>query len=133
MYRINDFDLLIKDLLKGTEFFPQSTLTPNYPYNIYQDNDSGDLIFDIACTGVKKEDITVEIEGSTLRVAYTKTKENDSIEYVVRKIANRSFDLSWKVSTRFELSEAVCKYVNGLLTIRIPIKETEKPVKLSIL
>jgi len=92
------------------------------------------LHLDIACTGIDKEDIEVKIEGDILRVKYEKPKEevDPDIVYQQRGITRKSFNLGWKLASRFDLSQADAKFVNGLLEVRVPFAETAKPKTLKI-
>ena len=92
------------------------------------------LHFEIACTGLSKKDVNINIEGDILRVIYEKDgeDENDVTNFIHKGIARRSFNLGYKVSSRFDLQSADAQMNNGLLTISIPFAEQAKPKVLAI-
>lgn len=127
------FDLLFKNLFeKDGEFLPVYEAKISHPVDIYEDKDG--LHLDIACTGIPKEDIEVKIEGDILRVVYEKSKEEipADVRYQQRGITRKSFNLGWKLASRFDLSNADARFVNGLLEIIVPIAAASKPKTLKI-
>jgi len=97
-----------------------------HPLDVYQDTFG--LTFEIACTGIDKNDLEILIEGQTLRVNYEKKTSSEEEEltevtkkdYIYRGIAKRSFNLGWKIDPKFDLTEATPSFQNGLLEIKIP-------------
>jgi HSP20 family molecular chaperone IbpA len=51
------------------------------------------------------------------------------VDYIHKGIAKRSFNLGWKIDSKFDLKKIVAKFENGLLTIGIPFAK-ESQVKL---
>ena len=74
----------------------------NYPLDIIQ-SDSG-LLIQIACVGADLDDISITTALDTLRIKYDKPKLDDSYNYVFKSIAQRSFDLGYKVSAKYDLN-----------------------------
>ena len=127
------FDLLVKNFYeKGTDFLPIIEAKVGHPVDIYETKEG--LHLDIACTGINKEDIDINIEGDIIRVKYEKPKEgeNSDVVYQQRGITRKSFNLGWKLASRFDLSQAEAKFVNGLLEIQVPFAEAAKPKSLKI-
>ena len=52
--------------------------------------------------------------------------------YIHKGIAKRSFNLGWKIDSKFNLSSATAEFKNGLLQIVIPYSENSKPKALKI-
>ena len=64
-------DILVKNFFNQDEEFTTPTnRILNHPVDIYEDKTG--LYFDIACTGLTKKQVKVDIEGDILRVSYTK-------------------------------------------------------------
>lgn len=127
------FDLLVKNFHQSdTDFLPLIEAKVGHPVDIYETKEG--LHLDIACTGINKEDIEVKIEGDILRVKYEKPKEevDPDIVYQQRGITRKSFNLGWKLASRFDLGQADAKFVNGLLEVRVPFAEAAKPKTLKI-
>ena len=52
--------------------------------------------------------------------------------YINRGIAKRSFNLGYKIASKFDLSKAEAMMENGLLGVRIPFAEEAKPKSIKI-
>lgn len=136
---LDDFDILFHDFFRpSTNFFPLNTSNTGqvklpHPVNIYYNKEG--LNFEIACTGLSKEDIILNIEEDMLKISYNKPelKEiDDSITYIHRGLSQRSFNLGYKVSSKFDLSKTDATLEKGLLKISIPVSEQAKPKQLVI-
>ncbi len=103
----------------------------NYPLDIIQ-SDSG-LIIQIACVGADLDDISITTALDTLRIKYDKPKLDDSYNYVFKSIAQRSFDLGYKVSAKYDLNRIEAKLSKGLLSISIPYEENQQPKTINII
>jgi len=101
-----------------------------HPVDIFE-NDSG-LHFEIACTGLDKDEVAINIEGDILRVSHTKEEDNSLVGYIYKGIAKRSFNLGYKISSKFNLTRAEAEMKNGLLKVYIPFAEEAKPKSLKI-
>lgn len=125
------FDVLFKNFFNNDSFFSPAVETKiSHPVDIYETKDG--LQFEIACTGLTKEDVKINIEGDVLRVTYDKDNDSDAINFIHKGIARRSFNLGYKISSRFDLQSADAVMKNGLLTISIPFAEQAKPKALAI-
>ena len=124
------FDILVRNFFQdaGT-YLPLAETKVPHPVDIYQ-NEHG-LVFEIACTGISKEELKIETQDNVLRVNYDRKKEEEptGVDYIHKGIAKRSFNLGWKIDSKFDLKKIVAKFENGLLTIGIPFAK-ESQVKL---
>ena len=79
-------DILVKNFFNAEEQFQTPTnRILNHPVDIYEDKTG--LYFDIACTGLTKKQVKVDIEGDILRVSYTKKdKEEEKIFIVIIQV-----------------------------------------------
>ena len=133
---ISPFDLLFRDFFKSElDFQPAAEAKISHPVDIYE-NKNG-LHFEIACTGLTKSDIEINIEGDILKISYNKSKDEaccevDDCKYIHRGIAKRSFNLGYKVASKFNLSESSAEMKDGLLRISVPFAEESKPKALKI-
>ena len=131
LFERTPFDLLVRNFLtqEGNYRPVEQNLKLAHPLDIYQSNNG--LTFEIACTGIDKEDLEILVEGQTFRVNYNKQTNSDAeeveesinLEYLYRGIAKRSFNLGWKVDPKFNLAKAKPSFNNGLLTIEVPFLE----------
>jgi len=133
---LSPFDLLFKDFFKSElNFQPAIEAKPSHPVDIYE-NKLG-LHFEIACTGLTKEDVEINIEADILKVSYNKAKDEaccevDNCSYIHKGVARRSFNLGYKIASKFNLSSATAEMKNGLLKISVPFAEEAKPKVLKI-
>ena len=127
-------DILVRNFFQKEqeEFTTPNNRILNHPVDIYEDKTG--LYFDIACTGLTKKMVKVDVEGDVLRVSYDK-KELDEIEdthFYHSGIAKRSFNLGWKIARRFDLSKIEGSMKDGLLKLHIPLTPESKPKTVSI-
>jgi HSP20 family protein len=133
---ISPFDLLFRDFFKSElDFQPAAEAKISHPVDIFE-NKNG-LHFEIACTGLTKNDIEINIEGDILKISYNKPKDEaccevDDCKYIHRGIAKRSFNLGYKVASKFNLSESSAEMKDGLLRISVPFADESKPKTLQI-
>jgi len=124
------FDLLFKDFFKSElNFQPAIEAKIPHPVDIYETEEG--LHFEVACTGLTKKDIGLSIEGDILKISYDKGDEPIK-SYIHKGIAKRSFNLGYKVASKFSLSKATAEMENGLLHIIVPFAEEAKPKTLEI-
>lgn len=115
------FDILVRNFFDTeTPFHPLNSIKLKHPVDVYEDTKG--LHLEVACTGLTKEDVSINIEGDILRVSYTKddTGKYQNREYHYSGIAKRSFNFGYKVNNKFNLSKVDAKMENGLLNITIP-------------
>ena len=133
---LSPFDLLFKDFFRSElNFQPAIEAKIPHPVDIYENKDG--LHFEVACTGLEKSDIRINIEGDVLKISYTKKEEDkccdvNDCNYLHKGIARRSFNLGYKVASKFKLSDATAEMKNGLLKISVPFAEEAKPKALKI-
>jgi HSP20 family protein len=130
-YERNPFDILVRNFFQDAGAYrPLAESKLPHPVDIYEKEEG--LGLDIACTGISKEDIEILIEGNIIRVNYDKPKEEDLGEYIHKGIAKRSFNLGWKIDSKFNLNKATAEFKNGLLQIIIPFAKGSEPKTLKI-
>ena len=114
------FDILVWNFFQDANtYLPLAETKVPHPVDIYQTDKH--LVFDIACTGIAKEDLNIQIQDSILKVNYDKSKTDETgLDYIHKGIAKRSFNLGWKIDGKFDLSKAKAEFKNGLLTVVIP-------------
>ena len=118
-YERTPFDILVRNFFQdASTFAPLAETKVPHPVDIYTTDTH--LVFDIAATGIAKEDLEIQTQNNTLRVNYNKSKEEDTVDYIHKGIAKRSFNLGWKIDSKFDLSKAKAEFQNGLLSVAIP-------------
>ena len=128
---IDPFDIVWKNFLNSNSTFNTFQEKINYPVDIYE-TETG-LRFELAVVGLDKSDIDILVESDILRITHDKqiTEEVEK-SYLQRGIARRSFDLAWKIASKFNLAKLDAKLDKGLLIIDIPYAEEKAPKKVTI-
>jgi len=130
--QISPFDILFRNLFNAeSQFAPALQSKQPHPVNIFYD-DKG-LYFEVACTGLTKKEVDINIEGDILKIAYKKTTEDTFHEGTIYNgLSKKSFNLGYKIAPKFDLNEATAELVNGLLNVFIPLAEDAKPKSIKI-
>ena len=129
---ISPFDILFRNLFNAeSQFQPALNSKQPHPVNIFYD-DKG-LHFEVACTGLTKKDVDIDIEGDVLKISYKKPKEEACHEGTIYNgLSKKSFDLGYKIAPKFDLSVTEAEMANGLLEITVPLAEDAKPKSIKI-
>ena len=129
---LSPFDILFKNHFNAEEkFAPALNSKQPHPLNIFYD-DKG-LHFEVACTGLTKSDVILDIEGDTLKISYKKPEDDEFHEGTIHQgLSKKSFDLRYKIAPKFNLSKTDAALENGLLEIFIPLAEEAKPKSIKI-
>ncbi len=127
------FDILFRNFFKADEAFaPALNSKQPHPLNIFYD-DQG-LHFEIACTGLTKKDIKINIEGNELKIHYLKIEPDNTLSegYIYHGLSKKSFSLGYKISPKFNIDLTDAKLEHGLLNIFIPLVEEAKKKTVTI-
>lgn len=131
LHERNPFDILVRNFFQdASTYAPLAETKVPHPVDIYQREDG--LGLDIACTGILKEDIEILIDGNIIRVNYDKPKDEDPRDFIHKGIAQRSFNLGWKIDSKYDLGKAKAEFLNGLLRVTIPFAKGSEPRTLKI-
>ncbi len=128
-YERTPFDILFRNFFNAESNFTPCTFDNKQPHplDIYYDEDG--LNFEIACTGLKKQDLQLEIDGDVLAIVYKKPEPKEPEDYsgyIYKGLAKRSFSLGYKIAPKFDLSKVEANMKDGLLHLFIPTAESQK-------
>ena len=131
-FTLTPFDILVKNFFEqDSQFDKVNHRAVNHPVDIWEDDEG--LTLEVACVGLNKSDVDVDIEDDILKVSYSKKDgSNESAHYHYRGVKKSSFDLGWKIARRFDLTKASANMENGLLKILVPFSKAAKPKSLKI-
>lgn len=129
----------------GTKEAPVINTKIDFPIDIYTEAD-GTLVFEVAVVGmgadevkvtVKKENgrntLAIKAQPKELSDEDKKDIENRNYEGGIKKIKKATkLEFTRLIPTNFDVEKTTKTVENGLLTIRIPVKEEEKPVEIEI-
>ena len=129
---VDPFDILVRNFFNSEHTFaPVFDAKIQHPVDILETEEG--LHFEVACTGLTKKDIEINVEGDILRISYDKDKDNlPEGTCIHRGIARRSFNLGYKIAPKFSLANADAEMNDGLLKITIPYADEAKPKVLKI-
>lgn len=133
MFGLSPTDILIRNYFDGSGFFAplDASFKSPHPVDIFETEDS--LVIELAACGIKKEDITINIEDDgILRIEYLKPEQKETISYIQRGISRKSFSLGYRINPRFNLKDIDASLSDGLLRIKIPLSEERKPKTIKI-
>ncbi len=94
--------------------------------DLFQDGEETVLTAEIP--GIKKEDINIEIKDNLFRIfgeRSLKYPEKASVHRLERR--NMKFDRTIKLPVRVETEKVRAEYENGVLVVRLPRAESDKP------
>jgi HSP20 family molecular chaperone IbpA len=129
-WAMDPFDIVWKNFLDVNSTFSSIENKINYPVDIYETENG--LRFELAVVGLEQEDLDILVDGDTLRITHDRKVAEVERNYIQRGIARRSFDLAYKVATKFDLAQLTATMDKGLLIIDIPISEERAPKKIAI-
>jgi HSP20 family molecular chaperone IbpA len=129
-WAMDPFDIVWKNFMSSNSNYNTINEKINYPVDIYEIHNG--LRFELAVVGLDKEDLEIIVEGDTLRIKHDRVAPEVEFTYIAKGIARRSFDLAWKVASKFELSKLTANMDKGLLIIDIPYSESKAPKKINI-
>jgi HSP20 family molecular chaperone IbpA len=127
---IDPFDIVWKNFFDVNSQFNTFENKINYPVDILETEDG--LRFELAVVGLSESDLDIQVDGDTLRITYNKPETEEIKSYLQKGIARRSFDLAWKVASKFELSKLQASLDKGLLILDIPYAAEKAPKKIEI-
>src|SRR5689334_2276122 len=109
----NDFNQTIRD-----GFAPVNVKEYEKNYNI-----------EVVAPGFEKTDFKVNIDQNILTISVEKINEekDESEKQIRREYSYRSFKRSFTLDEKIDAANIDAKYVNGVLTLNLPKKETVKP------
>lgn len=129
-FELDPFDLLWRDLFENNSRFAAITQKVTHPVDIYETPEG--IRFEVAAVGIDSKDIEIHIDGDQLRIKYEKPQSEYEDSIIYKGIKKSSFDLTWKISTKFDLSQLVAEIDKGLLILTIPIAEGKAIRKIEI-
>jgi HSP20 family protein len=129
-FELDPFDLLWRDLFENNSRFSAITQKVTHPVDIYETENG--IKFEVAAVGLDTKDIDIHVDGDQLRIKYEKPQAENDDSSIYRGIKKSSFDLTWKISTKFDLSKLAASLDKGLLTLDIPIAEGKAIRKIEI-
>ena len=104
------------------------------PINIYADADG--TTFVAVVQGLQAGDVTIEVEGSTVKLSGETIAPAISADEKVRTLRNEigfgKFNRSFELPDEIDAEQIEAKLENGLLTVHVPKAEAVKPRSIKV-
>ena len=101
------------------------------PVDIHIEND--EFIITAPVAGLKPEDLKIEILDDVLTLSgEVRSESNGDGDYLLREIHYGEFSRSFRLPSSVEADGAEAKVEDGILTIRLPKVEEERPKKIEV-
>jgi HSP20 family protein len=108
---------------------PESAFSPDVSI---RDNKEA-LIFSVDLPGVKKGDVSIEIDESNIVIVRAKsTFKPPEGNLVFREVTFGDFYRAFTLSNEFDKDKVNASFENGVLTLIVPRREDVKPKKIQI-
>ncbi|GIU88450.1 MAG: hypothetical protein KatS3mg009_2965 [Acidimicrobiia bacterium] len=121
-----DFDRL------AARLFGEDTATPWAPVDAYRHGDVFTLLFDLP--GVDPASLDVTVERNELRVEGERKwpGPEGEVQVLMRERPYGRFSRRLFVSDNLDTEHMTADYENGVLTVRIPMREAAKPRRIEV-
>jgi len=101
------------------------------PVNVFSEGD--DFVVVAELPGVKKENLDVEVKGETVRIHGKKVIESgEDVSVHRRERTEGQFDRTLSFPVQLDPDKATADYKDGVLTLRLPRAESERPRSVTI-
>jgi HSP20 family protein len=103
------------------------------PVDIYQNGDH-EVVLKAELPDMTREDIDITVDNGTLTLRGEKKLSSDVREEQFHRIERRygSFTRSFSLPPTVDTSKVGAEYKNGVLTVRLPLREEAKPRQIKV-
>lgn len=103
------------------------------PVDIFE-NDQHELVLKAELPDVTREDINLRVENNTLTIGGQKKAETEVKEQQYRRVERNygSFSRSFTLPATVDTGAIAAEFKNGVLTIRLPLREEAKPRQIQV-
>jgi HSP20 family protein len=103
------------------------------PVDIYQ-NGEHEIVLKAEVPDMTREDIDITLDGGTLTIKGEKKLSNEAKEEQYHRIERHygSFSRSFSLPQTVDTAKVAADYKNGLLTVRLPLREEAKPRQIKV-
>jgi HSP20 family protein len=109
----------------------QGTWIP--PVDIYQ-NENHEIVLKAELPDMQRDDIQVTVDGNTLTIKGEKKLKEDVKEDQIQRMERvyGTFTRSFTLPPNVDTSKLAAEYKDGVLTVRIPLREEAKPRQIEV-
>ena len=126
------FDAIMNDFFAENKVLGSGTSNFRPAVDVVENEQSYELIASIP--GVKKDDITLDVDGNQLTISgeRTQTKRSDEDKQLFKEIRYGSFSRTFSLPEMVNKSKIEARFENGILNVLIPKTEKAKPKTIAI-
>lgn len=100
--------------------------------NVLVEKESGTMVIELALAGYSVGDISITAEDSSIIVEGKAQVKADGYTIIYQDIKQSAFKQRIPISSKFDLTKIEPRFVNGILSIKIPVSEERKPKRIEI-
>jgi HSP20 family protein len=103
------------------------------PVDIYQ-NGQNEIVLRAELPGLKRDDIKLNVENSTLTLSGERRLDHEVKEEHFHRVERSygSFTRSFTLPNTVATDKVTAEYKDGVLTVRLPIREEAKPKQIQV-
>jgi HSP20 family protein len=98
--------------------------------DIYEED--GNVVLRLQMPGVTKDKLNININGNELTIRGKRTSLKQEGKYLIREIPDGDFFQKYTIDDTIDRNKIDASLKNGILTITLSIKESEKPRKIDV-
>ena len=98
--------------------------------NICEEHDA--VVLRLEMPGVSKDGIEVNVNGDTLSIYGRRNSYAEDVSYIVRERQDADFRAIYTLDERVNREKVDARMENGILTVRLHLKEEVKPRKIDV-
>jgi HSP20 family protein len=123
--------IVIRDPFRDFGFASANSWLP--PVDIFQ-NGAHELILKAELPDMAREDIDITVENFVLTIKGEKKLSNEIKEEQYHHVERRygTFSRSFSLPHTVDGSKVTAEYTNGVLTVRLPLREEAKPRQIKV-
>ena len=99
-------------------------------YNIYKEGDR--VVLEMEMPGVSKDGLEIRVDGDHLLVEGEKKLDAVAGEYRIHEIKDGSYRHVFTIDETIDRNKIEAEIKNGIVTVNLGIRESEKPRKIEI-
>jgi HSP20 family protein len=109
------------DILKG--LYPERGCCASVSPRVNIKEEMGSFILELATPGLKKSEISLNVEKDVLKISHKTEGENTEINYSKREFNYAGFEKSFILPESVDVEKISANMDNGILMVNIPKKE----------
>lgn len=104
-----------------------------FPFHDIYEDETGDLLLEIAVAGYNKDNINIQVENGYLVIKGNNSNEEEKSKrkYFQKKISAKSFEKVWKIPAKYN-DTPNAEFKDGILKIKFQLDEQKKPKLIEI-